>query len=102
MTYRYFSRYCAAWCKRNLAQRGERFSPEEGEQLYAETIAFFRDCMLKNPGDRVAVILRARMYAELGQYYKAEEIASALPAPERNELMKYIGKCRDENGPAGR
>ncbi len=88
--YRYFSRYCTAYSKRKL-------NPDDGTKVYEETIAFYRSRMIENPKDKYAVILRARMYAELGKYAKSEEMAKLLGDEEHEALNKYIEQCKSEN-----
>lgn len=92
--YQYFSRYCEAYAMRSLVGYSELYTKEIGEQKYAETIAYYRSRMMKDPKDKYAIILRARMYAEQGTYVKAEEMAKLLGADERNALIQYIEQCR--------
>ncbi len=92
--YRYFSRYCEAYAIRSLAMSTELYSAEEGERKYAETIAFYRTQMMKNPKDKYAIVLRSRMYAEQGYYAKAEEMAKLLGGEEKTALQGYIEQCR--------
>ena len=92
--YQYFSRYCEAYSVRSLSGHSELYTKEMGEQKYAETIAFYRSKMMKDPKDKYAIVLRARMYAEQGTYVKAEEMAKLLSTAERNALIQYIEKCR--------
>lgn len=92
--YQYLSRYCEAYAMRSLAGSSELYTKEIGEQKYAETIAYYRSRMMKDPKDKYAIVLRARMYAEQGTYVKAEEMAKLLGADERNALIQYIEQCR--------
>ncbi len=92
--YQYFSRYCEAYAMRSLAGYSELYTKEIGEQKYAETIAFYRSRMMRDPKDKYAIILRSRMYAEQGAYVKAEEMAKLLGADERDALLQYIEQCR--------
>ncbi len=95
--YQYFSRYCEAYAIRCLAGNSDLYTKESGEQKYAETIAFYRSRMMKNPKDKYAIILRSRMYAEQGSYVKAEEMTKLLGSEERNSLNEYIEQCRSSN-----
>jgi hypothetical protein len=53
--------------------------------------------MLKSSGNNYAVIFRARMYAEIGKYAKAEEMANLLTEADKNGMMEYISECKNEN-----
>ncbi|MBE6843092.1 MAG: tetratricopeptide repeat protein [Ruminococcus sp.] len=94
--YAYFGRYIEVFSMKKLSESGSVFSKEAVDEKYAETIAFYRSSMLQNPGNNFAVIFRARMYAEIGKFAKAEEMASLLVLDEKNAVMEYIGECRKE------
>lgn len=93
--YQYFGKYCEAAAMKQLAGTDPQFTAEAAERKYAEVIAFFRSCMLRNAGDKMAAVLRTRMYAESGSYAKAEELTRLLSADERPALLEYIQKCRE-------
>ena len=67
---------------------------EISKKKYETAIAYFRSCMMKNPKDSYAAVLRARLYAEQGSFYKAEEIIKVLGKEEREALTAYINSCR--------
>ncbi len=92
---KYMSKYCRAYSMRELSLLFEEITTEEWERSYAETIAFYRAQMIKNPKDRIAIILRARMYAEQGKYEKAGEMTKLLEEEERKALEKYIDEWRN-------
>ena len=61
---------------------------------YAEVNAFFRTAMLNREGTSFAAVFRARMYAEVGKFAKAEEMANLLDTNEKQAVMEYINSCR--------
>lgn len=94
--YAYFGRYTEAFSMKKLAELSVEFSKEDAEKQYAEAIAFYRRQMLQNPNNNYAVIFRARMYAEIGKFVKAEEMANLLNLDEKEAVMEYITGCRKE------
>ena len=88
--YAYFGRYTEAYAMKKLGM-------PEASKKYDEGIAFFRSRMLKSSGNNYAVIFRARMYAEIGKYAKAEEMANLLTEADKNGMMEYISECKNEN-----
>lgn len=94
--YSYFGRYTEAFSLKQLSEADVNYSKEDAEKLYSETIAFYRSKMMQNPKNNFAVIFRARMYAEIGKFAKAEEMASLLVLDEKDAVMEYIEQCRKE------
>ena len=94
--YAYFGRYTEAFSMKKLAESSAEFSKEKADEKYAETIAFYRSQMLQHPSNNYAVIFRARMYAEIGKFAKAEEMANLLSLDEKEAVMQYIDGCRKE------
>lgn len=94
--YSYFGRYTEAFSVKKLSVSSDKFSKEDADKYYAETIAFFRNRMLKGVNNNFAVIFRARMYAESGKFVKAEEMANLLVLDEKTKVMSYIEECRKE------
>ena len=79
-----------------LAKQGKDFTKEDAERKYNEEIAFFRSEMLKaNEDSAYALIFRTRMYAELGKYAKAEELAELMSEEDKASLYDYIKECRE-------
>lgn len=92
--YSYFGYYSEAFAVMKLSKDDAK---EEAERKYEETIAFFRsEMMRKLENAPYAVIFRARMYAEIGKYAKAEEMASLMNDSDRVAVMEYIAECRKE------
>lgn len=87
--YQYYGRYIEALSLRKL-----KGATEQVEQLYTETIAFFRNCTLHDARDSIALIFRARMYAEQGKYAKAEELTNLLSKEDRAVVLEYIRSCK--------
>ncbi len=88
--YAYFARYTEAFAASKLP----RYSRAEVEMEYAEVNAFFRTAMLNREGTSFAAVFRARMYAEVGKFAKAEEMANLLDTNEKQAVMEYINSCR--------
>lgn len=98
--YAFFGRYSEAYAIMQLAKQGKGFTMEDAQQKYNEELAFFRAEMLKaNEDSAYALIFRTRMYAELGKYTKAEELAELMGPDDKATLLDYIKECR-ENQPA--
>lgn len=64
------------------------------DKKYAEAIAFFRNKSFADHSDVMAVLFRARLYAEQGKYEKAKELALLLAESDQKSLMDYIEKCK--------
>ena len=80
---------------RKLAEQGKGVTPEEAKRKYDEELAFFRAEMIKaNENSAFALLFRTRMYAEIGKYTKAEELAELMTDDDRQSLMNYIAECR--------
>lgn len=94
--YSYLARYTIAFSMKKLCKANGKFSIDAVDKIYAETLAFYRSEMMKNPKGNYAVIFRARMYAETSKFVKAEEIARLLPGDEKNAVLDYINQCRQE------
>lgn len=92
--YSYFGIYTEAFAVKKLSEIAKKFDKAESERKYSEAIAFFRAKMLENPSDKFAVVFRTRMYAEMGKFAKAEEIATLLTTDEKAALKEYIELCR--------
>ena len=72
----------------------EMGSPE-AEQKYAEAIRFFRNAMIKDPTDMVAVTFRVQCYIDIQKYDEAEQACSLLAKEIRTPLLEKIQKARD-------
>ena len=94
--YEYFGRYSEAYAMMQLAKQGRDILMEDAQRKYSEQIAFFRAEMLKmNVDSAYALLFRARMYAELGKYAKAEELSELMSDQDRKSLLEYINECRE-------
>lgn len=88
--YSYFGLYSATMLYRKI--NGDT---EIAKQKYAETIAFFRNKSFSDHTDSLAVIFRARLYAEEGKYEKASELGHLLAEADRNSIESYIEECKN-------
>lgn len=87
--YMYYGMYVEAFASKQLELHNWR-------SLYDETIAFFKSRMVKNPSDRIALVFRIRLYAELGKFAKALELSKIISTEERKSILEYIKKYQDE------
>lgn len=87
--YRYYGIYTDA-----LAERKVNGDSVFTQRKYAEAQAFFRSRTFSDKKDALASVFRARLYAEQGQYAKAQEIAQLLSDADRKAVCEYIEKCR--------
>ena len=87
--YSYFARYTEALCTGKNSPHSQ-----ETERKYAETISYFRNKSFEDPKDSIAVIFRARLYAEQGKYEKATEISNLLSEEDRKSILKYVEQCK--------
>ena len=72
----------------------EMGSPEAA-QKYDEAIRFFRNAMIKDPSDMVAVTFRVQCYIDIQKYDEAEQACSLLAQEIRAPLLEKIQKARD-------
>lgn len=86
--YNYFGLYSATMLYRKV-----NGNTEKARQKYAEAISFFRNKSFSDHTDTLAVIFRARLYAEEGKYEKARELGYLLADADRNSIESYIGEC---------
>ena len=85
--YSYYGIYTCAMVSGKLKKR-------DSDRKYAEAIAFFRNKSFADHSDAMAVIFRARLYAEQGKYEKAKELALLLAESDQKSLMNYVEKCK--------
>ena len=85
--YRYYGVYTCAMISGKI-------KTGDADAKYAEAIAFFRSKSFADHSDVMAVLFRARLYAEQGKYEKAKELALLLAESDQKSLMDYIEKCR--------
>lgn len=88
--YVYYGTYIEAFASKQL-------SLDNWKSTYDSAIVFFKSKMMKNHGDITAVVFRARLYAELGKFAKALEMANILPKEEQKSVLKYIEKYQQNN-----
>ncbi len=89
--YSYYGLYTDA-----LAQRKLTGNSDLTLRKYAEAIAFFRSRTVADATDVLAVIFRARLYAEEHKFAKAEELAHLLSDADRKAVLDYVEACKQE------
>lgn len=87
--YNYYGIYTSALCELKLGRPAELV-----DRKYAEAIAFFRTKTFSDPTDSLAVIFRARLYAEQGKVEKAKEIANLLSETDKEAVLQYVEQCK--------
>ncbi|MDR2492226.1 MAG: tetratricopeptide repeat protein [Coriobacteriales bacterium] len=65
---------------------------------YEETIKFFRNAMIKDPTDILAVTLRVQCYADIGSYAEAEELCGLLSKEMQEPLLEKINEAKVGGG----
>lgn len=84
--YNYYGVYTCAMISRKLKMG-------DADKKYAEAIAFFRNKSFANHSDVMAVLFRARLYAEQGKIEKAKELSLLLAEIDQKSLADYIEQC---------
>lgn len=87
---KYYSYYGVYTC----AMISGKLKMNDADKKYAEAIAFFRNKSFADHSDVMAVLFRARLYAEQGKYEKTKELALLLAESDQKSLMDYIEKCK--------
>lgn len=87
---KYYSYYGVYTC----AMISGKLKLKDTDKKYAEAIAFFRNKAFADHSDVMAVLFRARLYAEQGKFEKAKELALLLAESDQKSLMDYIEKCK--------
>ena len=68
---------------------------DEAPAKYAEAIKFFRNAMLKDPTDLVAVTFRIQCCTDIGDFDEAERICSLLAEEARKPLLEKIEQAKN-------
>lgn len=87
--YNYYGLYSTAMLYRKV--NGDT---ETARHKYTEAIAFFRNKSFADHSDTLAVIFRARLYAEEGHYEKARELGHLLAEADKESIYSYVEQCR--------
>ena len=67
---------------------------EEAAARYKEAIKFFRNAMIKDPTDIMAVTFRVQCCIDIGEYTEAEEICRLLSKEIKEPLLEKIAKAK--------
>ena len=67
---------------------------EEAMARYKEAIKFFRNAMIKDPTDIMAVTFRVQCYIDIGDYAEAEEICRLLSREVKEPLLEKIAEAK--------
>lgn len=66
----------------------------EAVEKYRETIKFFRNAMIKDPTDIIAVTFRVQCCIDIGAYSEAEEVCRLLTREVREPLLEKIAEAK--------
>lgn len=86
---KYYSYYGVYTC----AMISGKLKMGDADKKYAEAIAFFRNKSFADHSDVMAVLFRARLYAEQGKVEKAKELSLLLAESDQKSLANYIEQC---------
>lgn len=67
---------------------------EEAVARYKEAIKFFRNAMIKDPTDIMAVTFRVQCCIDIGNYTEAEEVCRLLSREIKEPLLEKIAKSK--------
>lgn len=73
-----------------LKEMGDEKAPEG----YREAIKFFRNAMIKDPADIMAVTFRVQCCIDIGDYTQAEEVCRLLSDEIREPLLEKIAQAK--------
>lgn len=65
------------------------------ERAYTKALAFFRSRVAADRKDNLAVIMRARLYAEMGNIEMARQMADMLSGTDREAIIRYIDELHE-------
>ncbi len=66
----------------------------DAEARYKEVIKFFRNAMIKDPTDIMAVTFRVQCCIDIENYTEAEEICNLLTKEIKEPLLEKIAKAK--------
>jgi tetratricopeptide (TPR) repeat protein len=64
------------------------------EKRYEEVIGFFRNAMIKDPTDILALTFRVQCLTDLGKYAEAEELCNLLAKEIKEPLLEKIAEAK--------
>jgi len=77
---------------------GKYLNKENWEKKYQERISFWTKRMLEDPKDAVSASYRIRSYIDIGDFERAEQLCSCLPADAKKPLAEEISKAKEQGG----
>ena len=87
LQHRYMGKYTEANAMKELGM-------PDAASKYEEIIKFFRNAMIKDPTDMLAVSFRIQACIDLGRYDEAEQMCSLLNKDTRQPLMQKIQEAK--------
>lgn len=88
--------YSEAYIVKKLSESNQLLR-KQAYDLYIRAIAYYKNCMIANPGDYTAILYRVKSYADIGKYNEAKELCNVFPKKTNKELTDYIEKCKLED-----
>lgn len=70
----------------------------DAKQKYEEIIKFFRNIMIKDPTDIMAVTFRIQCYIDIGNYDEAEQMCNLLAKEIKDPLLEQIRESKVGGG----
>lgn len=72
----------------------KKLDSPEADRKYQEAIRFFRNAMIKDPTDIMAVTFRIQCYIDMENYEEAEQLCGLLTKEMREPLLEQINTAR--------
>ncbi len=91
--YRHHGYYSEFWAANEMSKQ-DKILEKKVADLYDRAIAYYKQSSIENPGDFLAYVFRAQIYAETGKFEQAEKICEMLPGEAKTKLMEHIAQCR--------
>lgn len=76
----------------------KRLASPDADRKYEEIIKFFRNAMMKDPTDIMAVTFRIQCYIDMGNYDEAEQLCGLLTKEMKEPLLEQIKAARSGGG----
>lgn len=93
LLYRHHGYYNEFWAIHQMSQNDSGLV-RKASDLYDRAIAYYKKSSVENPGDLLAYVYRAQVYADAGRFDQAEKLSELLPAEARTQLITHINNIR--------
>lgn len=89
--YKYQGIYSEAYATKQISE-GDAGLIKKARELYDWALAYFRQCMVEQPADFIALSYRIRCYIDIGKIDRANELLKVLPSELQDSLREYIAE----------